>query len=1525
MTRTQKAILMLISYGPVLVLIVLSAIYITRQGRQVATKTDYYLADELSRRFHRYVSIGGMNTFNIGTAVIKDVSISKGKSPRSGTLLSAHEVIVHYDWRAFAFGGKGAGAVTDVKVIDPYIYLVRQPDGSFNIADLLKPPPGPHRPPFTGVVKVEGADIDYLDYHVKARKLPVLVHLHDVSGTVDASKQPVYSFNGNASGNGRQFASADFRGQYLARKKQIKLDVSAHGASAPLLVQYIWTSKSVKDLAGKLDVIAGFDFRRTDSHYTTSIVGTAKIAEGTLALSFLHAPITGVNGKLIFTGNRAAGNFKGNFKGSPIHATGSIVNFKKPETSITITSPRAEFQQLIAGVTFLSSLDQFHPRGSGPIQAKITGLLSSPAVEVSANIPRAMARGVAVQNIQIAAGYVKKHVAIRSLRFTAKGASIFAAGTVALTPGQPLSLQGKFSHANLTAVAPKTSLPIAGTADGSVTISGSAADPRISMNARVVNGKIDKLPFAAATGRFGIVGKNIDISELKVSGIAGGALRVAGSASSSALDLDIVAEGIDIGDMAKDFDQPGYAGKIYLSGRVTGSTKSPYISGSTEIFKGKFGDHEIDHAVVTFAGAERKLNISQAIVQVFPAELRVTGDVTGLSTDRVGFNGKASVQRLEIQKVLSAIGRDADITGTLIGDISFSGAYLPDAAPGQSSFADLTASGSVSLEDGTAMDYPISSAIAKLTYSGNELAITEANVTSEGAQLALTGTVNTSSKQVRADYKLTGFDLTRLQDMFGDYAIVAGTAGATGTITGPWDNISASTTASIDGLTVNYEKFDRATAELKYTNGIFSTYSATLTRGAQTAAISGTDYNPETNSIASVKGVLKDISVPDIWDIIHSSPYVTTEASKSAQDKIDHIPNLTSGTLNGTFQISGSLDAPNGSLNMTATNVGIDVQQIESINLQASANKGVITLDQLQAVSGEMSLDVTGHPFYADGELNLELNAQNLDLSRLRPWLGANTPGGTMSALFTVQGAADAPDIKGSVEVVHPSFRGIVFDRLRASTITVTANRIEIPDILLTSGSHQAVAEAYLPWDWSTLSIPNDEPLRMMASLNKQNLNLLGVFVPMIDPTRTTGTIEAQLRAEGTLVDLQLSGSATVANGTIALSNFTNTFTNVDADLSFSGDKVVVNSASASSSQGGTVFVVPGGYMTVGISGASEANFQVIADGLMLGERNLLGFQENVTTQVDAGLAVTGSPAAPLISDAVIDNKPGGVAFSNSRFAFTMPSNPIQHSAPLFPINPRFNMSIKLGQDVVIAPPSMSIVADGGGKLTGTLVQPDLALDLGVVSGDVNLATARLHLISGGHIYMTYAPPAAPEVKLDLQATTSVFAQNAFNQRERYQVTMAITGTANNPQIQLSSSPPGLTREQMLAALGHVPGLFTPAEAGLQQELADVLTAVGTSTVFAPIENLFVQKLGFEQFTLEYSPIYPLSIYASRHLFGNYYISLYRQITGSLTSTSDVLYQLILNYRLKSIYQLSAGIDNQQTLTFEVGYAKAFR
>ncbi len=1535
MTRTRRLILLTITLLPVIALVIASVVFVKHQVDFIIKHSNLIVAAELEKRFHRKVEVGAVTVRPLGKAIIKEIRIANGDTFQKGALASAARITIKYDWRAL-LKGRAAASVSEVEVLDPTLLLVRRPDGSFNVTELLKPPPGPKKPPFIGLVKIAGGKVSFIDYAVRPGETPRPIDLRDLTAAIEARGLPVYAFNGTLRGGLGQFTRAKFSGTYNADSKRAAVKVDATDVLASLLARYAWKSKDAQVLAGKMDINGALDIHHVSGHYRTSISGKGVVRNATAKISLFTEPLTSIGGTVELKTNKVDLNLTARFAGGPIHAKGAL-DFAKPPTHVdlTIGSAAIDINKLIKSAAFLKALSQFSPSGFSPLHVKLTGTFADPTVVVDTRLPSAVIMNIQLRQVAISATYKNGVVHLQSGGFSARGMAVQVVGEISTKPSASIDLQGRFSNLNLALLPTGDQFPVKGAASGTFTAIGPVSSPTITLSARATNGSVAGVPFGSIEGGVHFSGTSVKITDVTVAGVLGGRLRGSGVVSTTGqIDLAIIGESINIGQLAARFGESGVEGTAFFNGRVTGTLKSPHVEGSVEAFGVKTQEYTVDHAAAEISADRDRIVVSEATIQVFPAAVRFSGEATGLQTNKVFLAAKASMERLEVSKLLELADREADITGIISGEFTFSGIYLPDAKPGQQKLVDAVASGFLNVEDGTAFGYPITSATAGIDYSDDVIRLLNASITGDGAELTASGTVNTATHDVDGAFKLTDFALSRLQEVVGEYVVLAGSANASGTVTGEWDDIKATAQLSVDNLRVNFEKFDRADLQFAYEDGKVASYSAVVERAGQSAELSGAGYDLETNCFESAKGVLENISVPDIISVVRASPYFSSPEGQTASTLFNKLPKITSGRLNGAFELSGCLDStvagapviPDGKLDLTLSNIGVDIQQIQDVELHASARRGVISLHQFLAISDDASLEATGERAYENGVLQIEVAAENVQLNRLSPWLGDNTPRGTLSATFDIDGPYQTPDIIGSIEIIKPGFGDFTIDSIRAGQIRVTPNRIEIPDILLSAQGHQAVATASVPWNWLSLSVPNDEPISISAQLSQQSLDIIGVLLPLVNTAKTTGTLEAAwFRLEGTLIDPQMAGAMKIADGIIVLDGFTNTFPGVRVDLGFEGNRILVRECQVSSSLGGAAYVAPGGSVTLGILSGSEINLNVVADQLVVGEKNILGFKEDVLTQIDAGLLVSGPLTEPMVADNAIAGKQGGINLSNARFSFQTAAARTELPAESA-INPKFDITLRIGKDVVISPPNLRLTVTGSGKLIGSLLQPQVPdLRLTVQSGEINLATARLRLVSGGAIDIAYLPPQAPSVSLNLQAEASVFAISSFRRQERYQITMRITGQAANPQISLSSNPPGLNREQMLAALGHVPGLFSSPESDLQNELASVLTAAAASTLFAPIEDIFVQKFGFEQFSLQYSSVTPLSLFLSHRLAGKLYVSFYQRLSAALADVQDVEYQVLLNYRWRPNFQVSFGVDDQQTAIFQVMYAAAFR
>ncbi len=294
-----------------------------------------------------------------------------------------------------------------------------------------------------------------------------------------------------------------------------------------------------------------------------------------------------------------------------------------------------------------------------------------------------------------------------------------------------------------------------------------------------------------------------------------------------------------------------------------------------------------------------------------------------------------------------------------------------------------------------------------------------------------------------------------------------------------------------------------------------------------------------------------------------------------------------------------------------------------------------------------------------------------------------------------------------------------------------------------------------------------------------------------MDSDKTKGPIDiAAFRVGGTLAAPAYDGLLQLSKGQLALKGFSSEFQDMNVDMAFDGNRVLVNELSAKSSLGGMMAVAPGSILAISGKDAG-VKMMFLANGLNLEEHEVLGLKETIAARMDVGLTVTGSLAHPIIVDARSEDVntllqglvvpqgftvPKGIRLSDSLIRFAVPEK-MGESVPLrLPFSPEFDVGLEIGRDVNVQPPSMNLMVGGGCRVTGTLDDPskpmDLSMEVSVREGSMYLANTRFKVASGSAVDIHYAPPAEPSIKLrGFKASTSLTASNALGQKERYRLT----------------------------------------------------------------------------------------------------------------------------------------------------------
>jgi autotransporter translocation and assembly factor TamB len=464
--------------------------------------------------------------------------------------------------------------------------------------------------------------------------------------------------------------------------------------------------------------------------------------------------------------------------------------------------------------------------------------------------------------------------------------------------------------------------------------------------------------------------------------------------------------------------------------------------------------------------------------------------------------------------------------------------------------------------------------------------------------------------------------------------------------------------------------------------------------------------------------------------------------------------------------------------------------------------------------------------------------------------------------------------------------------------------------------------------------------------------------------------LTADLDVTDTAAGRHLAGALDLTGGAVGLVGFDTALDKIAAHLTLDGDRVGIGRLSAASTKGGVLAVSGGAALSL-----SRADLRIAADGLTVDEssrQSLLSrtFGSAFRGQVNGVVSVAGPWRTPLVST------PAGTPLVVSDASGTIPS-PAGGGGPAAgppPFDPRLNLVVDLGgPGHTVSVSNVLLRADAGGdvRLTGRLSAPDLRAHLAIARGQVLLPPAtRLKFVrseTGNTVDVRYPSPVPdasgqPQLQtyVDLTGQASVSVSQAqlasfrsdvpqagapaptllgntattatgFGQPQTYTITAHVHGILNDPnlQIDLTSSPSGLTRQEMLAALSGVAGLQgLNSQAALQSELASALTSTAGSVLLTPLENSIAYSLGLTDFDVAYSPDAPVLVTLGKQLLPRLYVTYQRFLgvrAGGPTALGEpAQYTLKLSYGLTRRLQVSVSTDDQNDGTVALEDVEAF-
>ncbi|MGI4787211.1 MAG: DUF748 domain-containing protein [Janthinobacterium lividum] len=972
---------------------------------------------------------------------------------------------------------------------------------------------------------------------------------------------------------------------------------------------------------------------------------------------------------------------------------------------------------------------------------------------------------------------------------------------------------------------------------------------------------------------------------------------------------------------------PNLTGTAEGAFRVGGSLKSPTVYGHAVVSDATVASYRLDQVAANLRYENGVLSIANGLVKSGDATVSAHGTRTASGIIRADFKAVG----LDLTRFYQALDPLADIQGTAAFSGSFSGTPqaphvvvraldLPDLSVNNQKFSPLTLAGRY--DDGiftqTGAPWQFTVAVptdyaaepgGQVEYEISRLRLTLPTATrpKRPKTLALSAAIPAFAperlshifrtiRQTRWAQTDEGkkflVQLARLpQPLSGTFALPSVS------VSGPLNDLTAKVEFSADDLIFGETKIAGLTARAEYKGG--ADPSGQVTASAHDLLAAGVPIGA-----ASLDAAYSHRTIT-----LHSLKATSSRAFVSA-----------SGTANLDGDIAASVDASNIPLAL----------------FRSSFPSASPYLNLLPSEISELSVNATGP-------------------TRSPNYVGSISLSNPESAAALVPGSAPPPVL--------------ALDRIRSGTITVASATPDGPKVLTVStlsafknGRLIATLSGTLPLALGDLTkvdaavVPDQNDLH--ADLKVQDLSALtGFSSGLLDAKKTAG----QLTASANFGGGRLSGLINLTDASVGLTSFDTYANKINGIVVLADNKAVIQSFSGQSSKGGT-FSLSGGAT---FADSQTVSLQFAAKDLTLDEvskQNFLyqKFSSGLKAKVNGAVSMVGPWLTPRIAT------PPNAPIVISDASGTLPSASNAAAVPGKPsaFDPSFAVAVQLGggRTKTVTVSNALLKADAGGlvQLGGTFANPQIKADLTVAKGQFTLppstvlkivkpVTGDANTVSASYPFIGTDGLPGLRTRVDLYAQATVTPSEASlaqyrsvasgnigesapsvsdlsttpfgGTRQRYTITAHIYGVLNSPDqltLDLTSSPGGLTRQQMLAALVPASALLASGGSDLETGFKQALV----SAALSPLTSTLGDALGLQDLNVSYDPNQPLFVTVTKALGPRLNVTFSRSFGArgtTETSLQPPQYTLQLGYDLTR--RLRAGVStddqNNKTVTLE--------
>ena len=278
------------------------------------------------------------------------------------------------------------------------------------------------------------------------------------------------------------------------------------------------------------------------------------------------------------------------------------------------------------------------------------------------------------------------------------------------------------------------------------------------------------------------------------------------------------------------------------------------------------------------------------------------------------------------------------------------------------------------------------------------------------------------------------------------------------------------------------------------------------------------------------------------------------------------------GEVTGTARITGPRTAPDVDFDLSGTGLAAATTRAAglpdfALNASGETSGTVLALDAGLSAPGGLSARASGDvPLAPDGALDLAVDLQAFPLALVDQAAGRPGLGGTLTGTAAVTGTLAAPQATFGIDG-----SGLTADALRANGLppiglavsgSFADNTVRLASASLTGAPGLALsASGTIPLAGPGLNVTasGTVPLQLANPILEQR------------QAQADGVLRIDASATGSIAAPQLSGAVSLAGGTLTDPSLNLRLDNIALDARLSGDQVVLDSARADLSAGGSI------------------------------------------------------------------------------------------------------------------------------------------------------------------------------------------------------------------------------------------------------------------------------------------------------------------------------------------------------------------